>query len=380
MFSFLHLTKTLPFQVLRYRVFLDTQIYQPYARFMYGAIATFLLFSISDFLVLQQHSHIIVAARFTLAIIATLSLYFASLHRWRGLPQLEVSLFICAGFIVHHSGIIALSIGNTNYQSGGILLMLYIGTFSRLSFGYSLIAITGILLPYVLYLHPALALLSEAQEYNHYMIVLSTAIFCVLGSYRRELETKTRFTESQQIRSQSIRLSAYSKRLKDLSETDALTQVHNRHYLNLWISQEAQLPSPFNLAFVMLDIDRFKQINDSYGHDVGDSVIKQVASVLLANKPQESQFIRYGGEEFLLIFPATDVNTLAHDVESIRKKCSTVTTLESVHITVSAGVYLANGQNDTILAAINYADKALYQAKQSGRNKTVIPQLLDKPL
>ncbi|MGF1778089.1 diguanylate cyclase [Vibrio nomapromontoriensis] len=379
MFSFLHLTSTRPFQVLRYRVFLDSQIYQPYSRFMYGAIAVFLLFSISDLLVLQQHGHIIVAARFTLATVAALSLYFASKNRWRGLPILEVSLFVCVGLIVHHAGIIALSIGNTNYQSGGILLMLYIGTFSRLSFGYSLIAIAGVVLPYVLYLHPALVLLNEAKEYNHYMIVLSTAVFCILGSYRRELETKRRFTEIQQIRSQSIRLSAYSKRLKSLSETDALTQTNNRHYLNLWISQEDHIPSPFNLAFVMLDIDRFKQINDSYGHDVGDSVIKQVASVLLANKPQEGQLIRYGGEEFLLIFPASDVNTLAHDVESIRKKCSEVTAQESVHATVSAGVYLANAQNDTILSAINYADKALYQAKQSGRDKTVIPQLAIQP-
>ncbi|MCL9776160.1 GGDEF domain-containing protein [Vibrio methylphosphonaticus] len=379
MFSFLHLTKTLPFQVLRYRLFIDTQIYQPYSRFMYGAIAVFLLFSITDFLVLQHHGFIIIAARFTLAIVATLCLYFASRHHWRGLPLLEVGLFIGAGLIVQYSGIIALHIGNTNYQSGGILLMLYIGTFSRLSFSYSVIAIVGIALPYILYLHPELVRLSEAKEYNHYMIVLSTAVFCILGSYRRELETKTRFRESQQIRSQSIRLSAYSKRQKNLSETDALTQINNRHYLNLWVSQEEHLPSPFNLAFVMLDIDRFKQVNDNYGHDVGDKVIKQVASVLLANKPKGGQLIRYGGEEFLLIFPATNIKTLACDVESIRKKCSEITAQKNVLVTVSAGAYLANSQNDTILSAINYADKGLYQAKQSGRNKTVIPQLLDTP-
>lgn len=374
MFGSLLFTTEHPFRRLRYRVFLDTHIYRPYAHFMYGAIVVFLLFSISDKLVLQQYATPVVVARILLASSATVLLYCASRYQWRCLPILEVALFISAGLIVHFAGAIALNLGNTNYQSGCILLMLYIGTFSRLSFGYSLAAIIGIILPYILYVHPALVELEAMKESNHYMVVLSTALFCILGSYRRALETRTRFEESQKIRSQSIKLSAYSQRLKDMSETDALTQIHNRHYLNQWINQAEQAPRPLNLAFVMLDIDHFKQVNDRDGHHAGDLIIKKVASVLASNKPDSGQLIRYGGEEFLLILPEGDIQRIASQVEHLRRKCSVSNPDGNSNVTVSAGVYIANDHNDSVLTAINYADKALYKAKASGRNQTVMPQ------
>lgn len=374
LFGSLLFTKEHPFRRLRYRVFLDTHIYRPYAHFMYGAIVVFLFFTISDKLVLQQHADPVVFARIFLASSAAVLLYCASRYQWRCLPILEVALFISAGFIVHFAGAIALSIGNTNYQSGSILLMLYIGTFSRLSFGYSLTAIIGIILPYILYVHPALAELEAMKESNHYMVVLSTALFCILGSYRRALETRTRFEESQKIRSQSIKLAAYSQRLKDMSETDALTKIHNRHYLNQWIHHAEQAPRPLNLTFVMLDIDHFKQVNDRDGHHAGDLIIRKVASVLASNKPANGQLIRYGGEEFLLILPEGDIQRIASQVEHLRQKCSVSNPNGNANVTVSAGVYIANHHNDSVLAAINYADKALYKAKASGRNQTVMPQ------
>ena len=161
--------------------------------------------------------------------------------------------------------------------------------------------------------------------------------------------------------------------LQELSIHDSLTKVHNRRYFDQRFGEEFQRAQKFklNLAFLMVDIDRFKNINDTYGHLVGDAVLREVAKSL-QEATREIDFIsRFGGEEFAIILPETDKAGAIMLAERIRSKIS----LESIKvfdeildITVSMGVasFPQNTVHPDVL--METADKAMYKAKQSGRN------------
>ena len=126
------------------------------------------------------------------------------------------------------------------------------------------------------------------------------------------------------------------------------------------------------LSFAMLDIDNFKQVNDTYGHPVGDRVIKSVARMLKKRLRLSDLIGRYGGEEFAIILPETDIDTALKVIEDIRQNFSQIVQQNNevqFSCTLSAGITQLK-QNDDINTLVNNADEALYQAKNSGRNKT----------
>lgn len=137
-------------------------------------------------------------------------------------------------------------------------------------------------------------------------------------------------------------------------------------------------------SVAMLDLDHFKSVNDKYGHIVGDKVLIDVAHVIMAHLRPYDKVYRYGGEEFLICFPDTDVVTsndiLNRFIEEIAALPFEVTGKETFHITASAG--LASLDEDLpVERSIDYADKALYAAKTQGRNRVVIwdPSMTETP-
>ncbi len=157
------------------------------------------------------------------------------------------------------------------------------------------------------------------------------------------------------------------------ARVDTLTGLYNRRYAMERLTQ-AWSESERNgnpVSVLMLDIDHFKQINDRHGHDAGDAVLQQFASVLRSFSRVEDISCRFGGEEFLMITPGTRLAGARHLAERIRDavdKRSFDTGGAALHITVSIGVAQKEPDQRTLEALVKAADNAMYQAKHSGRN------------
>lgn len=164
-----------------------------------------------------------------------------------------------------------------------------------------------------------------------------------------------------------------TRQLENLANCDPLTNLYNRRKFSSLLTHELQrfnrYRHPFSL--ISIDIDHFKQINDRYGHDTGDEVIKCISNILKGSIRDSDYAVRWGGEEFiLLIIHATQ--PMAFNIAEKLRQTLHETELEHVgKITVSIGVTEAQ-QDDTESSIIKRSDKALYMAKNNGRNRIEI--------
>ena len=163
-------------------------------------------------------------------------------------------------------------------------------------------------------------------------------------------------------------------RLQELSVYDPLTKMYNRRNFMKRFSEEFERVKrfKFNLSFLMIDIDYFKKVNDTYGHLVGDAVLKKVSQLIKINLREIDFVARMGGEEFAVILPQTDQSEASKIAERIRLKVfdeGIKVFDESFNISISLGIssFPKDTENKDIL--MEFADKALYNAKNSGRNK-----------
>jgi len=166
--------------------------------------------------------------------------------------------------------------------------------------------------------------------------------------------------------------------VREESYTDALTGLYNRRFLDKRFTEEISrsLRSGFPLACLMLDIDHFKSLNDIYGHDFGDQVLKKVAESMRNGLRAYDTVARYGGEEFIIILPSTEYHDAENVAEKIRRMIQQLTFKSdngTIQITISVGVFCAKGDElkQTVDEFIRKADEALYKAKGLGRNKIV---------
>ncbi|HPU79269.1 diguanylate cyclase, partial [Accumulibacter sp.] len=165
-------------------------------------------------------------------------------------------------------------------------------------------------------------------------------------------------------------LVAANQELEQLARVDALTGLQNRNSANERLHQEfLRLKRSGHLYVVLfMDIDSFKTINDTYGHDTGDQVLRHVATVL-KHTLRESDFVaRYGGEEFLAVLPETNAEGALRLAETVRQTVSRHSFPVAERVTVSVGVAMATDQDKNEEVAVRRADAALYQAKADGRN------------
>jgi diguanylate cyclase (GGDEF)-like protein len=160
--------------------------------------------------------------------------------------------------------------------------------------------------------------------------------------------------------------------LLQVSSTDMMTKLKMRHILFQTLTEICS-GSNVTMSLLMIDIDHFKAVNDTYGHSFGDIVIKEIASIILKNIRIEDIAARYGGEEFTVVLRSTPKDIAENIAERIRK---TIEQTEfssediKIHTTISIGIAQFNPQLDIIPQdLIKRADTALYQAKESGRNR-----------
>ena len=160
---------------------------------------------------------------------------------------------------------------------------------------------------------------------------------------------------------------------KELSEIDALTQVYNRRAMDAKLTELLNLAKRYNrpLSLIMFDIDRFKNINDTFGHETGDLILKELAAAAKENLRTTDFFARYGGEEFMVIAPETSLKTAKELAERLRLKIHEHDFKIGINVTISLGVTSLTAE-DSEQSIINRADSALYKAKEGGRNLVCI--------
>jgi diguanylate cyclase (GGDEF)-like protein len=161
--------------------------------------------------------------------------------------------------------------------------------------------------------------------------------------------------------------------LRDRANKDLLTMLPNRPAIVAALEQELSRCHRDNrtVGIILLDIDHFKKINDSYGHFAGDAVLREAAARLRGNMRTYDQVGRYGGEEFLVVLPNCDLEQATNQAERMRQRLHATTMIvDGVEMRVSAsfGVTVSDGSERTPDTFVRIADEALYRAKANGRN------------
>ncbi|WP_018719420.1 sensor domain-containing diguanylate cyclase [Arhodomonas aquaeolei] len=166
-------------------------------------------------------------------------------------------------------------------------------------------------------------------------------------------------------------------RLLEMSIRDPLTGISNRRHLEECLATEYQRARRYDLplSVIMFDIDHFKRINDTFGHQAGDDVIRRVAGIAEAQRRTPDTLGRYGGEEFTLVLPETGLegaHAAAHRLCDTIAETAIPASSETIHTTVSVGVAALHTGDDSHDKLLDRADAALYEAKSMGRNSVVV--------
>ncbi len=211
---------------------------------------------------------------------------------------------------------------------------------------------------------------------GHYLsaslLLLATAIaFGVLLIYP---QIRTQVREEGELRAMARSLSQRSETLEHAALTDALTGMHNRRYfdeaLGQYLLEFGRIGKPVGL--MIFDLDHFKQINDTHGHDVGDDVLRAIAGCLKEMTRYHDVVARLGGEEFAVVAPGMNADMLGRLAERIRAAIAvipiTVTGNVRLRVTSSVGLAVWNGREDAD-ELFRRADQHLYRAKRLGRNR-----------
>ncbi|HZF71544.1 diguanylate cyclase [Sulfuricurvum sp.] len=153
---------------------------------------------------------------------------------------------------------------------------------------------------------------------------------------------------------------------------DPLTKVHNRYFFEMNTNNFIQtcIQQHKELALTILDIDHFKYVNDTYGHNVGDNILQSLAELINTSLRVEDEIIRWGGEEFILLIKVTSLKSATQIIENLRRIIESHTFEKHPKITCSFGITLYQ-RDEPILQTISRADKALYNAKSLGRNRVI---------
>ena len=174
-----------------------------------------------------------------------------------------------------------------------------------------------------------------------------------------------------------VRLLENNRHLEKMVSVDRLTKVYNRNYYETQLPLEIERAnrSRVNFAFLIIDIDDFKKVNDTYGHEAGDGVLRLVAQTVRRSLRRIDLIFRYGGEEFVVILPGAGSESARRTAERIRGVVAraehALADGRKVKVTISIGgcIYPGNAQNESQL--LRMADKALYEAKEEGKNRVV---------
>jgi diguanylate cyclase (GGDEF)-like protein len=231
-----------------------------------------------------------------------------------------------------------------------------------------------------------LDIMRQQTQRNYFLIVLLVFLFLViLNSYLYYMKQKdNRILEkaNQDVKQKNEELILLNIKLEEIARTDPLTNLSNRRDMLEKLEYEKVRFSRGNNIFVLIicDIDNFKIVNDTYGHDFGDVVLRRISAIMQETLRKQDVVSRWGGEEFLILLPETNLEGGMIAAEKIRKKIQQEIfefNGKRVLVTMTFGVEIYHKVEESI-ATINRADQALYYGKNTGKNKVVAYSDLQK--
>lgn len=182
-------------------------------------------------------------------------------------------------------------------------------------------------------------------------------------------------TDERFVENNTIEMKKEIDRINRLTVTDELTGAYNRRYINEILPLEIIDSSIHDrtITIAIMDIDYFKNINDTYGHLAGDYILKEVVKIIRKNIRSIDSIARYGGEEFIIIFNHNKCEDILKVIERIRKKIEEYDFIfDGIKINVSASFGVEGiGENESVETLLEKADKKLYEAKRRGRNRVI---------
>ncbi|WP_051280292.1 GGDEF domain-containing protein [Anaerovorax odorimutans] len=217
----------------------------------------------------------------------------------------------------------------------------------------------------------------DVIEYTYIADILSNNILAWIVSFvsyeryvKEYISQSIIFKKNQLLKEKTSAINKINKKLHYNAIMDSLTNIYNRRKLDELLEFEHIRSIESNLVYslILLDIDMFKTINDTYGHNIGDKVLSETGKVLKNNIPRNYKVGRWGGDEFLIICPETDKDKAMYTAEIVRRKIENANYNLDIVITGSFGV-ASFEKTDTVLNLINKVDKGLYKAKNNGRNR-----------
>ena len=215
----------------------------------------------------------------------------------------------------------------------------------------------------------------------------------VIARVRTQLHLRALFQEKEKMITELLSYQEKQERLieellglrtelENLSKTDPLTKLLNRRGMIDMLEKESsrtdRSKSEMSFSLIIADIDGFKGINDTFGHEAGDNVLVEIAKTLTSNLRRYDSVCRWGGEEFLFLLPDTNLEEGRLVAQKLRERVGAISVLyqeQEISVSMSLGVSQFSGGDEDLNACINRADKALYQAKRRGRNQVVVQTL-----
>jgi len=347
------------------------------------AITLYDLFLLADRLVQSANFHQAVILRLLLVTPLALLINF---HLWRSpgtrFREFGIASVTCLAGLTHLYLEGNISPVNSAYAQVGLLtVIVYANTSVRLRFPYALATSMLLVFGDILFLILD-TLLQPRQKLVGLMLTFMTVIVTLVANYSANREDRLNYLHGLRGDLLVQDLSHSNERLADVAETDALTGLANRagldvRFAQLW-KEALERHTPFSV--IMVDVDRFKQTNDNYGHLYGDKVLKRIAHLILEALRKEGDLAaRFGGEEFLILLPETEEPAAMLVAERLRRlvEVAGFPPIEASRLgfgpitaTVSCGVATTIPISfEERYRLVNAADRALYDAKAAGRNR-----------
>ncbi len=359
--------------------YIDSIYYFKKIQMQYIALLTSFLYAIHliiDMLILENAQQQIAIFYHSSMVIILILPYITSFYK--KFDRLTLYLLYIAPIYAAIGSILLVDAGITYYYADVYMIILWVSILSGFTF-YESIIVNIILVSSYIFLMFFNNFFKFEIFLTHIFYIIVAVSFGLLSAFIIGLYRREHF-ESQEILKKSKReLEETQKKLQEQVNRDPMTNLYNRRYfdevskklINITKREKA------HLSIIVIDIDKFKDINDQFGHKNGDDVIKLLSIILMHKTRTGDIVIRFGGEEFVVILPFTDKEGALKIAEKIRKYAeqNTITIDKNKYLkfTISAGVsYFDNANDESIYESLDRADKALYVAKKNGRNKIVL--------